>query len=75
MMEYNKHLLGMPDQGKSWKPNANTIACDIAIKALYENDVLNRALELMYGDLSNYNSSMTDDISDYIRLAKGIKHE
>lgn len=38
MMEYNKRILGTPDQGNHWKPNANTIACDMAIKALYNNE-------------------------------------
>ena len=33
-MEYNKHLLGLPEQGETWKENANTIACDLAISAL-----------------------------------------
>lgn len=33
-MERNKHLLGLPDQGDTWRQNANTIACDMAISAL-----------------------------------------
>lgn len=34
MMKYNRSLLGLPDQGDTWKANANTIACDMAIAAL-----------------------------------------
>lgn len=34
IMEYNKHLLGLPEQGETWKENANTIVCDLAISAL-----------------------------------------
>lgn len=34
IMKYNKHLLGLPEQGETWKENANTIACDLAISAL-----------------------------------------
>ena len=34
IMKYNKHLLGFPEQGETWKECANTIACDIAISAL-----------------------------------------
>jgi hypothetical protein len=45
-MEYNKDLLGMPDQGSTWKPNANTIACDIAITALREKIEREKGCEL-----------------------------
>jgi len=40
MMEYNKQILGTSDQGNFWKPNANTIACDMAIKTLKVNNIL-----------------------------------
>lgn len=34
IMKYNKELLGLSEQGNKWRENANTIACDLAIKAL-----------------------------------------
>ena len=33
-MKYNKHLLGLTEQGETWKECANTIACDMAIEEL-----------------------------------------
>lgn len=35
-LEYTRRNCGMPYQGDTWKPNAETIALDIAIKALEE---------------------------------------
>ena len=35
-IEYNRHILGLPYQGYTWRPNANTIACDLALEALRE---------------------------------------
>lgn len=33
-MKYNRYILGLPEQGHTWKANANTIACDMAIAVL-----------------------------------------
>lgn len=38
MMKYNREILGTSDQGNHWKPNASTIACDMAINALQNNE-------------------------------------
>lgn len=35
-LEYAKQIIGLPEQGKKWSANRETIAIDIAIKALEE---------------------------------------
>jgi hypothetical protein len=34
IMEYNKYILGLPEQGNTWRENGNTIACDLAIELM-----------------------------------------
>ena len=36
VLEYTKRNCGMPEQGEKWKANRETIAIDMAIKALEE---------------------------------------
>ena len=36
VLEYTKRNCGMPEQGEKWKPNRETIAIDMAIKAIEE---------------------------------------
>ena len=44
-MEYNRHILGLPYQGDTWRPNANTIACDLALEALREKQERSKGCE------------------------------
>jgi hypothetical protein len=34
ILKMNRYEMGLPNQGSTWKPNADTIACDLAITAL-----------------------------------------
>ena len=34
ILQHHKRVFGLPEQGSKWKPNADTIACDVAIQAL-----------------------------------------
>lgn len=34
ILKMHRYEMGLPDQGSTWKANADTIACDVAISAL-----------------------------------------
>lgn len=60
VLEYTKRNCGMPEQGEKWKPNRETIAIDMAIKAIEE--------------IQQYRAIGTvEEIKHYVRLAENTE--